>query len=117
MATEHGGESEYKLSCEILGHTGDVRAVECVPLAASSKGHVVLTASRDGTACVWEPLAVSSREYVLKKIIRKHTGYVSALCIIPADETVGRLQGMLSLKCSNSPVCVQVHTVHNNYHP
>lgn len=88
MASGESEEGAYRLSCELLGHSADVRAVCYCPLEGT--GHVLLTASRDGTACVWEPEGVSSREYLLKKTVRKHTGYVSALCVIPEDKAAGR---------------------------
>ena len=92
MSGEQGSEDAYRLSHEILGHTADVRVVRYCPLAAESSlnSHVLLTASRDGTACVWEPEGAPSRGYLLKKVIRKHAGYVSALCVIPEDKAAGR---------------------------
>ena len=90
MATDQG-KDEYRLSCEILGHSADVRAVFYCPLKSSSPcNHVLLTASRDGTACVWEPEPVSPRGYLLRKVVKKHTGYVTALCVIPDDGAAGR---------------------------
>ena len=83
------GEKKYALSCEILGHTADVRAVSCVLMAGEAREHVV-TGSRDGTACVWRPDPSSNKEYLLHKVIRKHTGYVSSLCVIPPDPQAGR---------------------------
>ena len=87
-------ESVYRLSHEILGHSADVRAVCYCPVEGPG-GHVLLTASRDGTACVWQPEGAPSRGYVLKKTVRKHTGHVSSLCVIPEDRTCGREKGML----------------------
>ena len=85
------GEKKYALSSEILGHSADVRAVSCVLLGGESREHIV-TGSRDGTACVWRPDPSSSTEYLLHKVIRKHTGYVSALCVVPADPQAGRYE-------------------------
>ena len=48
----------------------------------------VLTASRDGTAAVWGPEGGASRDFLLKKVMRQHSGFVSALCVIPADPSV-----------------------------
>lgn len=87
----------YRLSYEIIGHSADVRAVAYCPLVESPGVYVLLTASRDGTACVWAP---SGREFILKKVIKKHTGYVSSLCVIPADEAANREKSKWSL---NSP--------------
>ena len=82
----------YQLSCEVLGHSADVRVVKSFSpeVGASGSRDHLLTASRDGTACVWGPETGSSREYVLKKVFKQHTGYVSALCVIPADPRAGR---------------------------
>lgn len=91
MATGSSSPS-YQLSCEILGHSADVRVVKSFPSeveSSESRDHL-LTASRDGTACVWAPETGSNREYVLKKVFKQHTGYVSALCVIPADTGAGR---------------------------
>lgn len=83
------GEKKYALSCEILGHTADIRAVCCVLLHGETREHIV-TGSRDGTACIWKPDPSSNTDYLLQKVIRKHTGYVSALHIIPQDVQAGR---------------------------
>ena len=85
-------ECEYQLSSEILGHSADVRVVRSFQLHESgvpSTQHVI-TASRDGTACVWRSDEASKNEYILKKVMRQHVGYVSALCVIPPDPTAGR---------------------------
>ena len=80
--------TEYQFSCEILGHTADVRAVQTLRVGLSSAREHVLTASRDGTACVWAPEAGSKREHILKKIYKQHVGYVSALCVVPSGSGV-----------------------------
>lgn len=90
MATEET-TTKYTLSCEVLGHSADVRAVKTFSLEGKARDHL-LTASRDGTACVWAPDGSSSREYILKKVFKKHTGYVSSLCVIPPDPAAGREQ-------------------------
>ncbi len=82
-------QKEYQLSFEILGHSADVRAVRSFQVEGHAREHI-LTASRDGTACVWAPEHGSPNEYVLRKILRKHSGYVSALCVIPKDLAAGR---------------------------
>ena len=75
----------YQLSSEILGHTADVRAVRSFRVEGYLQ-ECVLTASRDGTAGVWDPEGGASRDFpVLKKVMRQHSGFVSALCVIPAD--------------------------------
>ena len=102
LAMAEVGEKKYALSCEILGHSADVRAVSCVLLPGEAREHIV-TGSRDGTACVWRPDPSSGTEYLLQKVIRKHTGYVSALCVIPPDAQAGRPQRELSFYLARTP--------------
>lgn len=45
------GSGSYKLRCNLLGHSKDVRAV------ATSHDGLVVTASRDATARLWAPAA------------------------------------------------------------
>lgn len=42
----------YKLSCELLGHSMDVRSV--APGATGPEGQVILSGSRDKTVKVWK---------------------------------------------------------------
>ena len=87
MSSEDEKNENYTLSYELLGHSADVRAVRFCSQRDSSAGHCILTASRDGTACVWEPDMSSPREYILRKVVKKHTGFVTALCAIPSIAT------------------------------
>ena len=82
--------SDYQLSCEIIGHSADVRAVQSLQLYSNE---YILTASRDGTACVWLPDKTSKREYIQWKVLNQHTGYVSALCVIPEGSSVSGRSG------------------------
>ena len=95
MASPH--LSDYQLSCEILGHSADVRAVQSLQLSADEH---ILTASRDGTACVWVPDRDSKREYIQWKVLKQHTGYVSALCVIPDGASAAGRHGRKFL-CSS----------------
>lgn len=81
-------ESSYRLSAELTGHSGDVRAVTGFRLEDCDADYVVTT-SRDKTARVW---VREGREFKTVKIIGQHTGYVSAVCVIPADSDAGRSQ-------------------------
>ena len=83
--------AEYRLSCEVLGHSADVRAVQAFVVPGELRDRLA-TASRDGTACVWAE-ETSGSSYILKNLIQKHTGYVSSLCIIPKDLSTGREKG------------------------
>eukprot|EP00731_Ephydatia_muelleri_P024286 Em0016g557a len=80
--------AEYRLSCEVLGHSADVRVVRSFTVLGEHRDRLV-TASRDGTACVWAE-ETSGNSYILKKIFQKHTGYVSSVCVIPKDPLSGR---------------------------
>ena len=75
----------YKLSVELTGHTNDVRVVSSCALDGNES---IITASRDGTARVWNK--IDTLEYAVTKIITGHTGPVTAVCILPADVTAGR---------------------------
>ena len=56
MFSEDEKNENYTLSYKLLGHSADVRAVRFCRWRDSSAGHCILTASRDGTACVWAPV-------------------------------------------------------------
>lgn len=105
-------EDNYQLSCEILGHSADVRVTKSFHLDPSMAREHLLTASRDGTGCVWKPEEGSHRQYVLKKVMKQHTGYVSALSIIPAHSAslYGQTTRMfpLVLNIAHYKVCVWV---------
>ena len=90
MASKDPPRAQYELSTEILGHKADVRAVIATPAPDRREG--IVTASRDGTACLWRPEPGAGREYLQCKVMRQHSGYVSALCVIPADPSAGRDQ-------------------------
>lgn len=75
----------FKLSVELTGHTNDVRVVSSCALDGKE---AIITASRDGTARVWNKINVL--EYEVVKILTGHNGPVTSLCIMPADEMVGR---------------------------
>ncbi|XP_071453464.1 phospholipase A-2-activating protein [Hetaerina americana] len=65
----------YKLSCQLTGHTSDVRGV-----AVTGDG-TVFSASRDKTARVWrkhEP----NFEYTEVQTLKGHTNFVSCICYL-----------------------------------
>ena len=68
---------EYRLSTEILGHTGDVRSVTGFQLNGVD---YIITGSRDKTACIWRR---QDTNYILHKHLVHHGGYVSCVCVIP----------------------------------
>ncbi|XP_071552858.1 phospholipase A-2-activating protein isoform X1 [Panulirus ornatus] len=68
----------YRLRCNLLGHSKDVRAV-----ATTGQG-LILTASRDTTAKLWAP-AADGVAYEEKQIYVGHSSYVTSVCMIPGD--------------------------------
>ncbi|CAL4144805.1 unnamed protein product, partial [Meganyctiphanes norvegica] len=63
----------YRLRCQLLGHTADVRA-----LATTSKGQII-TASRDTTARLWT--VNQSGLYEQERVYSGHSGYVTSVCV------------------------------------
>lgn len=68
----------YKLRCNLLGHSKDVRAV-----AGTPEGHI-LTASRDNTARLWAPME-NGINYEQKQVYTGHSGYVTSVCVVPGN--------------------------------
>ena len=104
---------DYQLSFEILGHSADVRAVQCLLVDLSSTSEHILTSSRDGTACVWAPEAGSKREFVLQRVFKKHTGYVSALCAVPSGSGIAGRSEREFLQIMHTSTCnsLAVHSI------
>lgn len=75
----------FKLSVELTGHSNDVRVVSSRVIDGNE---AIITASRDGTARVWNKSNVL--EYEVTKILTGHKGPVTAVCIMPADAMAGR---------------------------
>ncbi|KAG0717763.1 Phospholipase A-2-activating protein [Chionoecetes opilio] len=72
------GSGGYRLRCNLLGHSKDVRAV-----ATSGEG-LVVTASRDSTARLWTP-AATGNFYEAEQVYTGHTSYVTSACVLPGD--------------------------------
>ena len=89
MASNRGQCSSYSLSTEIHSHTGDVRAVGAFK---DGSADYILTTSRDKTACIWKR-TIGSPDVSLVKSMTQHTGFVSAVCVIPPDPSVHRNEG------------------------
>ena len=75
----------FKLSVELTGHTNDVRVVSSCAL---NDNEAIITASRDGTARMWNKINVL--EYEVAKILTGHNGPVTAVCVLPPDVAAGR---------------------------
>ena len=91
MASQESLTPKYKLSSELIGHSGDVRAVTSL-VDPDEKVEYIVTASRDRTAIVWSR-PFGHREFTVWKRLAVHEGYVSALCVIPSDPAAGRDEG------------------------
>lgn len=69
----------YKLRCELVGHSLDVRSV-------SSGAHgSLISGSRDKTVKLWTQEGLNYRESVT---LKDHSNYVSAVCYLPADDWI-----------------------------
>jgi len=84
----------YKLSTELSGHTNDVRVVSSYNLGGEE---AIITASRDGTARVWQ--RTEALAYSDIKTLTGHTGPVTAICILPVDKLAGRSKSEISVCC------------------
>lgn len=68
----------YKLSCELVGHSLDVRSV------AEGDAYLI-SGSRDKTVKVWSQEGLSYREEVT---LKDHSNYVSAVYFLPAEDWI-----------------------------
>ncbi|KAG7212515.1 hypothetical protein KM043_012825 [Ampulex compressa] len=92
-------EELYKLSTELAGHEGDVRAV-----AAFADGTIVST-SRDKTARVWKPSG-RGKDYVQSAILKGHSNFVSSVCVINPSEKY--VKGFIITGSNDNTICVYV---------
>ncbi|KAK0167221.1 hypothetical protein PV327_004650 [Microctonus hyperodae] len=72
-------KTQYKLSCTLVGHGEDVRAI------ANFEDGTLVSASRDKTARVWKPNR-ESIEYVESNILHGHNNFVSSVCVLNPTE-------------------------------
>ncbi|KAH8412043.1 hypothetical protein KR222_007523 [Zaprionus bogoriensis] len=76
----------YKLSCELLGHSLDVRAVAAGGTAAGSGGgQLILSGSRDKSAKLWTPVG---NEYVESVTLQDHKNFISYICYLEAERWI-----------------------------
>ncbi|XP_014481600.1 PREDICTED: phospholipase A-2-activating protein [Dinoponera quadriceps] len=104
----------YKLSTVLLGHTADVRAV------ATFMDGTVVSVSRDKTARVWKPSGKGT-EYVQSVVLKGHTNFVSAVCVINPSETspngyiiTGSNDNTICIYVANETVPMHTITAHQN---
>ncbi|XP_031618789.1 phospholipase A-2-activating protein [Contarinia nasturtii] len=69
---------DYKLNAELLGHSGDVRAL------ATADSYIV-SGSRDATAKVWQ---YNGTSYDEQSTLTNHKHYVTSICILEDDNWI-----------------------------
>ncbi|XP_030382821.1 phospholipase A-2-activating protein [Scaptodrosophila lebanonensis] len=73
----------YALSCELLGHSMDVRTVAAGP--SSAEGQAILSGSRDKSVKLWKPIG---NEYVESLTMQDHKNFISYICFLPAEQWI-----------------------------
>ncbi|XP_046812182.1 phospholipase A-2-activating protein isoform X1 [Lucilia cuprina] len=105
----------YKLSCELLGHSMDVRSIATGATLAEG-GQMIISGSRDKTTKLWKPL---DEGYIEAVTLQDHKNFVACvyycerqrwLCTGSNDATVciyqeNSLLPILTLKGHESTVC------------
>ncbi|XP_043643403.1 phospholipase A-2-activating protein [Drosophila teissieri] len=74
----------YKLSCELLGHSMDVRAV-AVGAATPEGGQSILSGSRDKSTKVWKP---SGNEYFESLTLQDHKNFISFIYFLESEQWI-----------------------------
>lgn len=69
---------DFKLRCELVGHSLDVRAV------CGGPGYLI-SGSRDKTVRIWQQEGFAYREGV---VLKDHSNYVSAVCYLEAEDWI-----------------------------
>ncbi|KAM8717735.1 hypothetical protein ACLKA7_004439 [Drosophila subpalustris] len=74
----------YKLSCELLGHSLDVRAVATGGNAAGG-GQLILSGSRDKTTKLWKPIG---NEYIESVTLQDHKNFISYIYFLESEQWI-----------------------------
>ncbi|KAH8293229.1 hypothetical protein KR018_000535 [Drosophila ironensis] len=75
----------FKLSCELLGHSMDVRAVAVGAVSPEHGGQLILSGSRDKSTKLWRP---SGNEYVESLTLQDHKNFISYICYLEAEQWI-----------------------------
>ncbi|KAH8293200.1 hypothetical protein KR044_011962 [Drosophila immigrans] len=70
---------KYKLSCELLGHSLDVRAV------AVGAEQTLISGSRDKTTKIWKPIG---NEYIESVTLKDHKNFIASVCYLPQEQWI-----------------------------
>ncbi|XP_015601161.1 phospholipase A-2-activating protein [Cephus cinctus] len=92
-------KAPYKLSCILVGHTSDVRAL------ATCKDGSIVSASRDNTARVWKPTGNGSG-YSEDSILKGHVKFVSSVCVINPSEQYAK--GFIITGSNDNNICIYI---------
>ncbi|XP_051162617.1 phospholipase A-2-activating protein [Leptopilina boulardi] len=90
-------ETQYKLSCTLVGHKLDVRS-----LTVTKDGNI-LSASRDKTARIWKPSG-DGKTYVEAAVLKGHNNFVSSVCILESTEKY--TSGVIITGSNDSNICL-----------
>ncbi|XP_062142543.1 phospholipase A-2-activating protein [Drosophila sulfurigaster albostrigata] len=74
---------KYKLSCELLGHSLDVRAVAVG--GKTNEGQMLLSGSRDKTTKIWKPIG---NEYIESVTLKDHKNFIASVCYLPQEQWI-----------------------------
>ncbi|XP_016954998.1 phospholipase A-2-activating protein [Drosophila biarmipes] len=74
----------YKLSCELLGHSLDVRAVAAGG-ATPEGGQVILSGSRDKSTKIWKP---TGNEYLESLTLQDHKNFISYIYYLESEQWI-----------------------------
>ncbi|XP_004531201.1 phospholipase A-2-activating protein isoform X1 [Ceratitis capitata] len=75
--------SEYKLSCELLGHSMDVRSVGVG--WDTPEGQIIISGSRDKTVKLWKRLGENYAEAVT---FQDHKNFVACVCYLESEQWI-----------------------------
>ncbi|XP_073826829.1 phospholipase A2 activator protein isoform X2 [Musca autumnalis] len=84
----------YKLSCELIGHSSDVRSVSAG--AITEGGQMIVSGSRDKTTKLWKPL---DNGYIEALTLQDHKNFVSFVFYYEAE-------GWLCTGSNDATVCI-----------
>ncbi|XP_055859180.1 phospholipase A-2-activating protein [Episyrphus balteatus] len=82
---------DYKLSCELHGHSNDVRSV------SPATGENIISGSRDKTAKIWKKSG--DDEYIEGVTLRDHSNFVSCVYYLEAE-------GLICTGSNDATICV-----------
>ncbi|KMY87437.1 phospholipase A-2-activating protein [Drosophila simulans] len=88
----------YKLSCELLGHSMDVRAVAVGPPTPEG-GQTILSGSRDKSTKVWKP---HGNEYVESLTLQDHKNFISYICFLESEQWI-------CTSSNDATICIYKH--------